>query len=49
MLTWKPMRNPRASRGQNLELISMHIMFLKGYHAEDEGVPGSEIRVHVYE
>jgi hypothetical protein len=26
MCTWKPMRNPRASTGQNLELLSMHIM-----------------------
>jgi hypothetical protein len=30
MLTWKPMRNPRASTSQNLELLSMDIMFPQG-------------------
>jgi hypothetical protein len=29
MLTWKPMRNLRASPDQNLELFFMHIMFPK--------------------
>jgi hypothetical protein len=30
MLTWKPMKNLRASTGQNLELLSVHIIFPKG-------------------
>jgi hypothetical protein len=29
MLMWKPMRNLRASTGQNSELLSVHIMFPK--------------------
>jgi hypothetical protein len=29
MLTWKPMRNLRASTGRNSELLSVHIMFPK--------------------
>jgi hypothetical protein len=29
MLMWKPMRNPRASIGRSLELISLHIKFPK--------------------
>jgi hypothetical protein len=29
MLTWKSMRNPRASTGQSLYLLFMHIMFSK--------------------
>jgi hypothetical protein len=29
MLTWKPMRNLRASTGQNSELLSVNIMFPK--------------------
>jgi hypothetical protein len=29
-LTWKPMRNPRASTGQNSELLSVHIMCPQG-------------------
>jgi hypothetical protein len=28
LVTWKPMRNPRASTGRNSEPLSMHIMFL---------------------
>jgi hypothetical protein len=40
------MRNPRASTGWSLELLFMNIMFPKGFKAEEEGVPGSEIGVH---
>jgi hypothetical protein len=29
MLTWKPMRNLRASTNRSSELLSVHIMFLK--------------------
>jgi hypothetical protein len=41
MLKWEPMRNLRASTSQNLEFLSVHIMFPKGLlvipHSEKEG------------